>query len=348
MVEQIQVLVSSSLRTSTAEHGAALENTAIRTTLSLSSIVLRDVEEHVDEGQGVFRVIKYVPRSAVHAAFEQRRRQIVDHLTAAEAEGHGTGPVDVQRMLSNYYMAWLIVGLYPDTLSYPFEFGGAGGVVTGIPLAMQRVCDRLAFAPSRKIDDDYTTWKYAVTWSGRPVSSLRYTFHDGLGESEEEVVNGFSQATFLFTDKRERLIPASIEYHETDAQDALLAAADSMRAAFAPKLTVNFIVPHAADTTGITAPPPMLPHLLAPFLDGRCDIASFKSEITRLSKRGEIIAGKKSDFESLDGLYLFVLTGDGVQTILQYHSGTYINMRTGDAITLPEYAGKRTLWVKVL
>jgi hypothetical protein len=380
MVEQIQVLVTSTLRTSTSEHASAVQNSAEQSTLSISSIVLRDVQEQVDEKKGVYIVVKYVQRSVVHAIFEQRRRQIIDYLNAAEAEVRGSAAVDVHGMLSNYYKAWLMAGLYPDTISYPFAFGGLSVVSSGIPLAMQRVCDNIVFVPVRKIDDEYTTWKYAVLWAGRPVTTLRYAFHDGLGESEEEVTNGTTQATFLFTDKRERTIPASIEYHETDAQDALLAAADSMRSPYAPKLAIHFPLPgearSAQDTVspGSAAAPSVsvarpaqldtgdtsafahgdspgqhrvLPVGLQALADKGSSLAFFKSEIARLSKRGDIVAGKKGDFESLDGLYLIVLDGTGVQTILYYTNGAYINTRSGETITLPDYAGKRTLWVKV-
>ncbi|HLP18541.1 MAG TPA: LPP20 family lipoprotein, partial [Bacteroidota bacterium] len=211
MVEQIQVLVSSTLHVTTSEKNSDLLNSADQSTLSFSSVVLRDVEETVEQTQGVYHVIKFVPKSVVRAIFDRRRRQIIDDLAAAEAEGEGTGGVDLQRMLQQYYRALLMAGMYPDTLSYPFTSGGISDVVTGIPLAMQRVCDKIVFTPTRKLDDEYSTWRYGVTWTGRPVTHLRFTFHDGLGESEEEVRNGAAQATFLFTDKRERIIPLSIQ-----------------------------------------------------------------------------------------------------------------------------------------
>ena len=249
MVEQIQVLVSSTLRTSSSEHNSALQQTADQSTSSMSLIVLRDVQESIDQGQGVYRVIKYVPKSVVQSIFEQRRGQVLDYLRAAEAEGDATAAVDLQRMLGDYYKAWLMAGLYPDTISYSFKFGGAGQVTTGIPRAMQLVSDNVAFSPSRKIGDEYTTWKYAVTWSGRPVKKLRFTLHDGLGESEEAVAGGLAQVTFFFTDKRERRIPVTIYYRDVDQQDALLAIADSIQAGFAPVLTLQLLLPGELNAT---------------------------------------------------------------------------------------------------
>ena len=45
MVEQIQVLVSSALRTSTTGTNSSIQHSADQSTLSFSSIVLRDVQE---------------------------------------------------------------------------------------------------------------------------------------------------------------------------------------------------------------------------------------------------------------------------------------------------------------
>jgi hypothetical protein len=373
MVEQIQVLVSSSLRTTTSEHDSTLFNSADQSTLSFSSIVLRDVQERVDEGQGVYRVMKYVPKSVVQSIFDGRRHRIIEYLEAAEAEGEGAADVDIHRMLGNYYKAWLMTGLYPDTISYQFRFGGRSSVMIGIPRAMQRVCDNIVFSPARKIDDEYTTWKYAVRWLDRPVRSMRFTFQDGLGESEEEVRNGSAQVTFLFTDKRERLIPARLEYHEEDREDVLLAVADSMMTQFAPKPAIQFLLPgeplaaaapraDRATEQAYTSVPAeaggiqgaqvrhdavILPAALQSLMAKRGDRGFVTNEISRLSKRGDIITGKKNDFEALDGLYVLVFDADGIEAILVHQHGALTNTTTGDQISLPAYGGKRILWVKV-
>ncbi|HLP15709.1 MAG TPA: LPP20 family lipoprotein [Bacteroidota bacterium] len=379
MVEQIQVIVSSSLRTATSEKNSSMQNSADQTTLSFSSIMLRDVQEDVQQGQGVVRVTKYVMRSTVRSIFEQRRRQILDELRAAEAEADGTAGVDVQRMLGHYYAAWLATALYPDTLTYAFRFGGMSTVAAGIPMAMQRVCDRIRFIPDRKIDDEYTTWKYRVSWSERPVTHMRFTFHDGLGESEEEIRDGAVQATFLFADKRERRFPAAIEYHTSEFHDPLLAIADSIRSPFAPRMTVEVLLPGetrtaVADTVASGAGRATkiqqsltdagtvqdgrrdtaqkktalaMPRALQVLDAKKNDLAFVKSEMIRLGKRGDLIAGKKDDFESLDGLYVIVLDEQGIRAMLLYDRNTYTNIATGEPVQLPDYAGKRILWVKV-
>jgi hypothetical protein len=385
MVEQIQVLVSSSLRTSTTEQDASVQRSTNQSTLSVSSIVLRDVQERVEEGNGIFRVVKYVQKTVVHSMFEQRRRQIIESLAAAEAEGGGTDAVDLNSMYGNYYKAWLMAGLYPDTISYAFQFGGLSDVNTGIPRAMRMVCDDIEISPSRRIDDEYTTWKYAVTWRSRPVKTLRFTFHDGLGESEEEVRNGAVQATFLFADKRERQFPVTLQYRDAGMQDALLAIADSIRAQFAPVLTMQVLLPgekipvavdttvqssraaetssedtatvsaptseQIAETTSSTQPKPQsvtpIPAVLRVLIDHRSDLNFFKTEISRLVKRGDIIAGNKKDFDALNGLYVLVLDEAGIKAILRYEHDGCINTATGEAVRLPEFEGKRILWVQV-
>ncbi len=347
LIEQIQVLVTSSLHTIKSENGSTLQNSAVQSTYSYSSIMLRDVQEKVEHEQGVYRVTKLVTRSVVQSIFDQRRRQTIDYLTAAEAEGDGTTAVDLQRMLNNYYKAWLMAGLYPDTISYSFRFGGVSGVTAGIPRAMQLVCDNIVFSPSRKVDDEYTTWKYSVMWSGRPLKNLRYTFYDGRGDNEETVKNGSAQATFFFTDKRERLFPVAIQYRETDLQDALLAIADSMRAPFAPKMTIQVLLPGEKIKVIDTVRAIPLPKTLQPLMERHTDLAFFKSEIDRLSKYGDIVAGNKNKFDKLDGLYVIVLDAEGIKSILLYDKGNYTNTATGSMIHLPDYAGKKILWVKV-
>ncbi len=367
MVEQIQVLVSSSLRTSTAETAAGVTSTADMATLTSSSIQLRDVREEIGEALGVYRVVKYVSRSAVASVFAQRRMQILDLLAEAEAEENAAGPVNLRSLMGKYYQAWLLTGLYPDTVSYPFRHGGRAGVATGIPRAMQAVCDGISFSPARRIEDDYTTWKYDVSWHSRPVGHLRYTFNDGLGESEEEVVNGSAQATFLFVDKRARRIAASVEYREMSSHDALVRTADSLMARYAPVLTIAFQLPGEEatgdcvgptagnDTAGVkivggvahlSRPFAALPPVLQPLVEKRHDRAFVRGEIDRLVKRGDIIVGKRTDFGSLDGLHALVLDANGINAILTHTNGTYFNAETGDAVLLPAFSGKTIIWIQ--
>ena len=346
MVEQIQVLVTSALRTSTTETAAGIRETADQSTVSFSSIALREVQEDVEEGQGVYHVTSYVARSVVRSVFEQRRRQIVDMLAAADAEERSADGVDLHRVLGLLYKAWLMAGQYPDTLSYPFHNEAPADVATGIAREMQRVCEGIVLAPSRKIDDEYTTWKYAAAWSGRPVKDLRISFYDGLGESEERVTNGAMQATFLFTDKRERQIHAFAEYRDIDGLDPLLALADSTRGQFAPRMMFAFPLPGdrlptAAQRTSA------VPSALQPIMAKRGDLAFVKNEISRLSRRGDIVAGKKSDFDVSDGLYVVILDDAGVRALLQCSHDKYIDTETGDSVLLPDYNGKRILWVKL-
>ncbi len=63
MVEQIQVLVSSSFHSIASENNSGLRDSTYRSTLSKSSIMLRDVQETIEQGQGVYRVTKFVSKA---------------------------------------------------------------------------------------------------------------------------------------------------------------------------------------------------------------------------------------------------------------------------------------------
>ena len=361
MVEQIQVLVSSSFQTRTRETNGKIDQSAQQSTVSFSSILLRDVQETVTKTGDIFRVTKYVSKEAVRSMFAMRRQQIIDHCAAAEAALNTTSNIDLQSAFDHYYKAWLLAWLYPDTLSYSFRLVGMSVVSTGIERAMTAAAEKIVFAPLRKLDDELTTWKYTALWSGQPISRLRYSFFDGLGQSEDAVRNGAAQLTFFFADKRERQIQLKIEYRSSEGFEGLLAVADSIRSGSAPTLTFTALLPgekvDQPPATGKPAPtgveavkavaPEKLPAPLQQLLAHRKALPEFLETLEKLSKRGEIIAGSRKDFDNLNGLYVIVLDGTGIVAILRHTDGKYLNADTGDEIRLPDFAGKRILWVRV-
>lgn len=345
MVEQIQVIVSSSLSTTKEENNTTFKETTRQSTLSSSFIVLRDVQESISKNGNLYRVTKYVSKESVRSMFALRRQQIIDNCSAAEAILSSTGNIDLQSAFDHYYKASLLAWLYPDTLSYPFKNIGRSDVSTGIAHAMIAVASKVTFTPLKKLDDELTTWKYTALWSGQPISRLRYSFFDGLGESEEGVRNGVAQMTFLFTDKREREILFKIEYLSSVRLEGVLSVADSIRSENAQILTFSAMLP--GDKVSKASIPQKIPSPLQQLLDHRKGLSEFKEALDRLSKRGDIIAGSKKNFDNLNGLYVIVLDANGIVALLRHADGKYSNTETGDEIQLPDFAGKRILWVRV-
>lgn len=345
MVEQIQVIVSSSLSTTREENNAAFKETSRQSTLSSSLVVLRDVQENVSKNGDLYRVTKYVSKESVRSMFALRRQQIIDHCSEAETILRSTGKIDLQSAFDHYYKAWLLAWLYPDTLSYPFNNIGRSDVSTGIAQAMTAVANKVTFTPLKKIGDELTTWKYTANLSGQPISRLGYSFFDGLGESEEAVHEGNTQMTFLFNDKREREIPLRIEYRSSEGLDGILSIADSTRSGNAPVITVSAVLP--GEKISKVSIAQKIPAPLQQLLDHRNSLSGFKESLDKISKRGDIIAGNKRDFDNLNGLYLVVLDSNGVVALLQHDGGKYFNIETGDEIRLPDFEGKKILWVRV-
>ena len=361
MVEQIQVLISSSFQAGTREMNGKIDQSAQQSTVSFSLILLRDVQENVTEASDLYRVTKYVSKDAVRSMFALRRQQIVEHCTAAEAALNTAGNVDLQSAFEHYYKAWLLAWLYPDTLSYPFRLIGQSSVSTGIERAMTAAAEKIEFAPLRKLDDELTTWKYTALWSGQTISRLRYSFFDGMGQSEDIVRSGGTQMTFLFADKRERQIPLRLEYHPTEGLEGLLGVADSLRANSAPALIFTALLPGeksdnppatekvspTVDKEAKTVVSQKLPVPLQQLLTHRKSLTEVLRNLREFERRGDVIAGRKESFDNLNDLYVIVLDGAGLLAVLHHKEGKYTNTETGEEIRLPDFVGKRILWVRV-
>lgn len=353
LVQQIQVFVTSEIRTSKRESGQfSIDSTSLNT-IARSSIILTDVGEIVENVNGeLFRVKRFVSKESVKKMFELRRQRMLDFVRIADDEissNNSAAAVNVGLTLKNYYWALLLAQITPDVT--------ASSISAQLPNKIEAVARNIVFRAMKRIDDENVVWKYGVEYKGRRVSNLRYSFFDGMGQTDAEVTKGETKLTFYFPgrDDREREIDLTLEYRYEDEMDELVRLADSTLGGRSMPTTVVLMVPGEKGTEPAPLPRPphekvsiLIPQALRPLLADHKNFEETKGILDKLVKEGKIITGRANDFETLDGLYALVVGREGVLALLQCVKGKYYNAQAETEVTLREFAGKRIVWIDLL
>ncbi|MFZ1977881.1 MAG: hypothetical protein WAV76_07970, partial [Bacteroidota bacterium] len=254
LAQQIQVFISSKSYRETREDNKALKDSLFSSTLAQSFMSLTDVRETIDKiDNDNFRVTKSVAKVSVQKMFDMRRKRILDYLNDAERilnEYKTKTVVSLQSVLDDYYQAYLLNLLYPDTITYSFD-SQAASVAVGIPNRMSALARSLEFIPIKQIDDDYIVWQYSVRYNGKAVLDFHYSFFDGMGQSEGMVHNGEAQLTLYYSHKenKERQSQIQMEFPSPDELDNTLSMASKFLNTAVLQKTITIIVP--AEKTAI-------------------------------------------------------------------------------------------------
>lgn len=350
LVQQIQVFVTSKTATEKSESLAALKDSIFINTVAQSFMSLTDVSEKIEKlSDGSFKVTKSVSRASVKRMFNERRNRIIDYIREAERiRGQQTDTMNIplQVLLNNYFQAYLLRLLYPDTISYNFS-NRTALVEVGIPNTIEEIARNIEFMPIKQIDDEYVVWKYRVRYKGKEVSHLRYSYFDGMGQSEGEVVNGETQITLYYTskEKKQRLIQVQVEFPSAEELDNTLGIAQKFLNTSILQKTVIVTIPGERSVAVGSIKNPIA-------LDGlikmRTNLKGIRDELNELIKKGAIVQGRASDFESLNGLYCTVLDTTGLIALLKNEKNKYYDFLSGRNVELKEYAGMRIMWFELL
>lgn len=181
--EQISVEVRSEItmnHTSRRSEGEVDSETRVEDLIeTYSTASLTNCQKLVlENGPKTYRILRYVHKSEIARMFEAREQKVLEMVgIAARAEQEGKYDI----ALRYYYWAQLLLDmvLYPGDLYYDTD-QGSQKVLLWIPLRINAILDGLSFAFGGYASEDKTLATMYVTCGGKPVTSLDYSYWDGV------------------------------------------------------------------------------------------------------------------------------------------------------------------------
>ncbi len=348
--QQIQVFISTKTTRNIYENREIFKDSIFTNTIAQSFMSLTDVQEKIEDiGGGEFSVTKSVSKASVQKMFDVRRKRILEYLDEAERlriEAGRKNSVSLQPMLDNYYQAYLLNAIYLDTLTYAFN-SQATSVAVGVPIILDEIARSIQFIPLKQIEDEYIVWKYLVRYNNKEVFHLRYSFFDGMGQSEGEVRNGETQITLYYSkkEKKERQVQVQLEFISTDELDITLSIAKKFLQTSVLQKTIFTMIP---GDNNVVKPIQKLPLPLEGLIKAKLNFEEILNQLQHLVKKGIIVQGKAGNFETVNDLYCVVVDKQGLSALLKNTNSRYYDYLTNKEVELKEYAGKRIMWFELL
>lgn len=352
LIQQIQVVVSSDFKRNQSEKNAGYSDETSISTVARSAMSLTNVSEKVESlPDKTFRVTKSVAKESVRKMFYERRLKILDHLREAQSLAFPqkiVSPVSLHSSLINYFQAYLLTVLYPDTISFAFgKEGKQTSVLVGVPNTLDQIVSALKFIPVKMIDDEFIVWKFKVEYRGTPVQYMRYSYFDGMGQGDGEVNDGETQLTLFYpkAEKKERTVSLNLEYLSESEMDEVLKMGYASNAV---SRLVKIITIKIPGDLIVKAEGPKLPVLFTPFLNRSITGDELKKELEKLSRKGSIVTARASDFETLNGLYCIVVDRDGLKAFMKNDQNKYYDFLSQSQKELKDFSGMRIIWMEHL
>lgn len=151
-------------------------NSAVKSVISTySQATLQNTERIILKQEPNAEVFRYVKRSEVNKIFESRKAKVLDMMaSAAKAESKGK----IDDVLRYYYWGYCLMQSLPNANSVTNESGNV--LVHWIPEQINDILDDIQFI-KENVDGNYVELK--VLYKGEPVTSLDYTYFDGMNWS---------------------------------------------------------------------------------------------------------------------------------------------------------------------
>lgn len=184
LIKKISLNVSS-YTSSTAEEntvgGAHSSNSKFSSTIeTYSHASLSNTQKYIISPEPDAHIIRWIRKSDINKLFEHRKANILDRISTAEKALNDT-KIDIALM--NYYWAYLLLQTlqYPGELTYtPADDTVSHPLMTYIPNRIDLIFTSL---DAKVVKRDGTDLDLYITYNGRPVSSIDYTYFDGRNYS---------------------------------------------------------------------------------------------------------------------------------------------------------------------
>lgn len=203
--EQISVAVRSEFEI----HNRKTTNDVINT---YSSSTLTNCKKLVlENGPTTFRILRYIHNDEIARMFKSREQKVLEMVgIALRAEEERKYDV----ALKHYYWAQLMLEtlVYPNDVYYETADGDQKQVVLWLPLQINNILDNLSFEFGGYASEDKTLATIYVTHKGVPVTSLDYSYWDGMDWSITTQAKDGLSAIELRANSNVSSINVKIEY----------------------------------------------------------------------------------------------------------------------------------------
>lgn len=147
---------------------SSVVSTYSRATLTNTSSLLLENEPKA-------HVLRFITKTELTKIFDQRKDKVLDYIRSAN-RSEQEGKID--NALRYYYWALILLKSlqYPNTVTYD-DSQGRHLLSTWIPQQLDNIFDNLNVSLAAKQDNTASLY---VTYKGRPITSVDYTYFDGL------------------------------------------------------------------------------------------------------------------------------------------------------------------------
>lgn len=150
---------------------------------SYSQVTLNNCQRLiVSNGPKEFHYVRYIPMSEINRMFQEREAKIKYMLNVA---GKAERELKMDAALKNYYWAFILLRTLPSPsgVSYVDLDGNEQLASVWIPGKISSILDGLTFEFDGYAEDDKSLGKLRVSYEGHPVTSVDYTYMDGISWS---------------------------------------------------------------------------------------------------------------------------------------------------------------------
>jgi hypothetical protein len=143
-----------------------------------SSATLQNTERLVLSNEPDANVFRYIKRSEIDKIFTHRKSMIFDLIALGNTAKNDLRLADAIR---NYYWALSLLKSHPDGSGMKYnDEGNEISLAVWLPEQLNQIFDGLDFSIS-KVDksDSRIRYIFDITYKGKPVSNLDYSFYDG-------------------------------------------------------------------------------------------------------------------------------------------------------------------------
>ncbi len=172
---QVTGSVSHDERETASNSGVETSSTFRSSVSTYSAATLVNTEKIIIENEPDAHVGRWIKRSDIDKIFEGRKNKISDYISSA-IKAERQGKIDVA--LKDLYWAFALTKTLQHPNEYRYECDEEGPVlaVTWIPRRINEIFEQLEAEPARRDGDDL---ELRITYKGKPVNSVDYTYFDG-------------------------------------------------------------------------------------------------------------------------------------------------------------------------
>lgn len=140
-----------------------------------SSATLTNTQKVILQNEPNAYVGRWIRRADLNKIFEGRKAKISDYITSG-LKAESKGKIDVA--LKDFYWALALTRTlqYPNAFKYEDEEGETFLAMSWLPAHINEIFDNISVGVTHREVDDVNLF---ITYKGKPVSSIDYTFFDG-------------------------------------------------------------------------------------------------------------------------------------------------------------------------